>query len=125
MGTTGVSLTGAVNFGLSPREFNVTDGAASSDLLVSGAIGGGATTTLTKQNSGVFTLATGTTETYQGATTINQGALFVDATTAAASSFTSTAAPRSAASAVFSVPLPSTPRPCSRQATSSAAPSPI
>src|SRR5262249_14941357 len=86
-GATGVSLAGAVNFGLSPREVNVTDGAASSDLLMSGSIGGG-TTALTKQSAGVLAFATGATETYLGATTVNQGALFVDATTAAASNFT-------------------------------------
>src|SRR5439155_3702308 len=80
-GAIGVTLPGAVNFSISPREINVADTTAASDLVLGGVIGGAAATTLTKQNAGAAVLAGGVTETYQGATAVNQGALFVDATT--------------------------------------------
>jgi autotransporter-associated beta strand protein len=86
-GATGVNLTAPLNLGLSPREINVADGAALNDLTLTGAVSGVAAATLTKQNAGTLVIPAGTTDTYVGATTVNQGRMIVSGTTAVGSAF--------------------------------------
>src|SRR5439155_1521706 len=71
-----------------PRDVVVADGSAAADLTFVGAIGGASVASLIKQSAGTLLFPAGITETYPGATLVNQGTLIVNGTTDAASAVT-------------------------------------